>query len=279
MGVGRGPAARYARGVGWLYAAVALLLLAPLDTALACYDAARRAAPPEAAKWMALAAELDPEMPLYRARLGWLAGDAARRQRELARAADAAPGVAALQLAAGWSAQLAGRGPDAGERYLARACEADPLTGITPFLLAFGQPDSPRASRLAARAILADPPLLAAIDFEARPQLLTAALEELARWEGVDAGLRQAIVDVSSALPWPRTSAIGRRGIVMDADPTTATSLVAFRRLPWPQSLGFVAVRLPAARVLSRLTGAGWLPTTRRGALPQACVPAPAGDP
>jgi O-antigen ligase len=267
------------KAVGWLYAAIALLLLAPLDTALACYDAARRATPGRAAKWVALAAELDPEMPLYRARLGWLAGDAARRRLELARAADGAPGVAALQLAAGWSAQLAGQGREAGERYLAGACEADPLTGITPFLLAFAPQESPRASpRLAARAILADPPLLAAIDFEGHPELLASALGEVARWEGVDAGLRQAILDVSPSLPWPRTGEIGRRGIVMDADPTTATSLLAFRRLPWRQPLGFVAVRLPAARVLSRLTGAGWLRTTRRGALPQACAALPTGD-
>jgi hypothetical protein len=276
--VGR-AAAGFARRVGWLYAAIALLLLAPLDTALACYDAARRATPQRAAKWMALAAELDPEMPLYRARLGWLAGDAARRRLELARAADGAPGVAALQLAAGWSAQLAGQGREAGERYLAGACAADPLTGITPFLLAFAQPQSPLAPRLAARAILADPPLLAAIDFEGRPKLLASALGEVARWEGVDAGLRQAILDVSPSLPWPRTGEIGRRGIVMDADPTTATSLLAFRRLPWRRPLGFVAVRLPAARVLSRLTGAGWLRTTRRDALPQACAEPPSGRP
>jgi len=269
-------ATRFARGaaVGWLYAAIALLLLAPLDTALAFYDAARRAPAPRAAKWMAIAAELDPEMPLYRARLGWLAGEATRRQRELARAADGAPGVAALQLAAGWSAQLTGRDHDTGEPYLARACQADPLTGITPLLLAFAQPESPRAPRLAARAILADPPLLAAIDFEAHPRLLATALAEVARWESVDAGQRQAILD--AGLPWPRTGAIGRRRVAMDAKPLEATSLGTFRRLPWPQTLGIVAVRLPAARRLSAITGAGWTRTTRRGALPQPCVePAP----
>jgi O-antigen ligase len=282
---------RPAPPIGWLYGTVALLLLAPLDAALACYDAARRAPPAQARSWIALAVELDPEMPLYHARLGWLAPDAARRRLELARAADGAPGVAALQLAAGWSAQVAGQG---GESYLARACDADPLLGLPPFLLAFAQPESPRAARLAARAALADPPLLAAIDFEGRlalhaavradppplavidfegpRQFRAAALDELAGWEGVDAGLRQAIVDVGAALAGPRTSPVGRRGIAMDADPDTATSLFAFRRLPWPQTLGFVAVRLPEARILSDITGAGWLRTTRPDALPRPCL-------
>ena len=189
--------------MGWLYAAVALLLLAPLDIAHACYDAAR-AAPARAASWMAVAAELDPEMPLYRARLGWLAPDAARRRLELERAAAGAPGVAALQLAAGWASRIsAAPGDSGGEAHLEAACNADPLAGTAPFLLAFAQPDSPRAPRLAARAVLADPALLASIDFEARPDLLAAALAEVARWEGIDTGLRKAIVDVAASLPSP----------------------------------------------------------------------------
>ncbi|HEV8240696.1 MAG TPA: O-antigen ligase family protein [Thermoanaerobaculia bacterium] len=273
------PAARAPRGMGWLYAAVALLLLAPLDAALACYGVARRSPPPQAGSWMALAVELDPQMPLYRARLGWLAPDATRRRLELARAATGAPGVAALPLAAGWAAQmLAGSGDPGGEPLLAVACNADPLAGTAPFLLAFAQPDSPRAPALAARAILADPALLAAVDFEARPELLAAALGEVARWDGVDAGLRKAILDVAARLPSPRQGAIGRRGIAMDDEATTAVSLIAFRRLPWPQTLGFVGVRLPEARILSKLSGAGWLRTTRPGAFPQPCVlPAPPG--
>jgi O-antigen ligase len=289
------PPPHRAPPVGWLYGAIALLLLAPLDAALACYDAARRAPPARARSWIALAVELDPEMPLYHARLGWLAPDAARRRLELARAAAGAPGVAALQLAAGWSAQVAGQG---GERYLARACDADPLLGVPPFLLAFGQPQSPRSLRLAARAVLADPPLLAAIEFEQRaepgtaapagppplavidfegpPQVRDAVLDYVASWKGIDAGLRQAIVDAGASLPWLRSSPIGRRDITMDGDPATATSLFAFRRLPWPQTLGFVAVRLREARLLADLTGAGWMRTTRPDALPRPCLePAP----
>jgi len=274
---GRGAAARSARGVGppvgWLYAAVALLLLAPLDIAHACYDAARRAAPARAASWMAVAAELDPEMPLYRARLGWLAPDARRRRLELERAAAGAPGVAALQLAAGWASQVsAASGDSGGVAHLEAACNADPLAGTAPFLLALAEPDSSRAPRLTARAVLADPALLAAIDFEARPGLLAAALAEVARWEGIDTGLREAIVDVAASLPSPGHGPIGRRGVAMDGEATTATSLNAFRRLPWPQSLGFVGVRLPEARMLSGLAGAGWLLSTRRGALPQPCA-------
>ena len=263
--------------VGWLYAAVALLLLAPLDIAHACYDAAR-AMPARASSWMAVAAELDPEMPLYRARLGWLAGDATRRRLELERAAAGAPGVAALQLAAGWASRVsAAPGESNGVAHLEAACSADPLAGTAPFLLAFAQPDSPRAARLAARAVLADPALLASIDFEARPDLLAAALAEVARWEGIDTGLRKAIVDVAASLPSPGHGPIGRRGVAMDAEATTATSLNAFRRLPWPQSLGFVGVRLPEARMLSGLAGAGWLLSTRRGALPQPCATSGSG--
>lgn len=258
--------------VGWLYAAVALLLLAPLDIAHACYDAARRGGPARAASWMAVATELDPEMPLYRARLGWLAADAARRRIELERAAAGAPGVAALQLAAGWAAQVSAAPARDAEAQLAAACNADPLTGAAPFLLASAQPDAPNAPRLAARAILADPPLLAAIDFEARPELLAAALREVGTWQGIDAGLRQAIVDIAGSLPSPRSGPIGRRGVVIDQERDTSASLNAFRRLPWPQTLGFIVVRLPEARLLSGLTGAGRLRSTRRGAFPQPCI-------
>ena len=261
------------RRLGWLYAAIALLLLLPLDAAIACYDAARRSAPERARRLVALAAELDPQLPLYRARLGWLAASAHERANALAAAAAAAPGVPALQLAAGWAAEVAAGD---GERQLELACAGDPLFGAAPFLLVETNPRAPWAPRLGARALLADPPLLAAIFWEAEPQLLTAALGEAARWEGVDMGFREVLLNAATSLP--RTGRIDVRRFWVDDERNTETSihvsLYAFRRLPWRALLGEVPVRADAAYRMDGLTGAGSLPSTRLDAFAPSCLPA-----
>jgi hypothetical protein len=256
--------------VGWLYAAIGLLLVAPLDAALACYGAARHAAPARARQLLAAAVELDPGMPLYRARLGWIAPTAAGRAVALAAAANGAPGVAALQLAAGWAAQAAGRG---GERELERACAGDPLDGHAPFLLAQQHPDEPWAPRLFARALLANPTFLSAVFWEGHPELFAAALREVAAYDGVDDGFRQAIVVTRP----PRSGRIAAARVTMDADPTTALSLHAFRRLPWPATLASVTVRRDGAVAVAGLPTAGSMRSTRTEAFPSRCFGASAG--
>src|SRR6185503_3303288 len=225
----------------------ALLLLLPLDAALFCYDAARRAPLQDARRWMALAAELDPDQPLYRARVGWLAESAPERANALAAAAAAAPGVPALQLAAGWAAESAGA---SGERQLELACAGDPLAGPAPFLLVETHPRAPWAPRLGARAVLAEPPLLAAVFWERQPQLLVAVLVEAARWEGVDTGLRQVLVEAAARLR--REGRIDAVKVWIDDERNVATSsqvsLNAFRRLPWRAQVALVPVRAEAAR-------------------------------
>jgi hypothetical protein len=260
------------RRLGWLYAAIALLLLLPLDAAVACYDVARGSTPARARRLVALAAALDPEQPLYRARLGWLAESAHERANALGAAAAAAPGVPALQLAAGWAGEVAGGG---GARQLELACAGDPLFGAAPFLLMEANPRGAWAPRLGARAVLADPPLLAAIFWERQPELLAAAIGEAARWDGVDTGLRQVLVDTAADLQ--RSGPIGVRRFWVDDERTTETSihvsLYAFRRLPWRALLGEVPVRTDAARLLNGLPGAGALRSTHPDAFPSPCVP------
>ena len=258
---------------GWLYAAIALLLLLPLDAAVVCYDLARRAAPASARRLMTLAVELDPDQPLYRARLGWMAQSAHERANALAAAAAAVPGVPALQLSAGWAAEIAGR---SGDRYLELACAGDPLFGPPPFLLVEAHPDAPWAARLGARAVLTDPPLLAAIFWEGHPELLAAVLREAARWDGVDAGFREAVLNAAASLD--RKGHIEPVWVEVD-DPRNVShslhvSLNVFRRLPWKASLGLVPVRADAARYLSGITGGGLLRSTRVDAFPSPCLPA-----
>ena len=261
---------RLAARAGWLYAAVALLLLLPLDAAHVCYDLARRAPPLRAHELLLLASQLDPELPLYHARLGWQAPTAAARQRELERAATGAPGVAALQLAAGWAGAVANdRGAD---RWLRRACAGDPLAGMAPFLLAMREPSPLLAARLGGRALLTDPPLLAALDWEARPELRQAALREAKTWPGVDAGFREALAREGESMTADGPFATLR--VTTDEVPATAMSIYAFRRLPWPTTLASVVVRTEASRLM-KLMPASMLRTSARSAFPSDCAAAP----
>src|SRR4029079_9600610 len=111
---------------------------------------------------------------------------------------------------------------------------------LPPFFLALGTPRAPTAPRLAARALLADPLLLAAVDWERSPGLLDAALVVAEEWPGIDAGYRAALVrqDASLLTGGP----VGRLSVDADSVPATAMSLYAFRRLPWPATLATVPV-------------------------------------
>jgi hypothetical protein len=252
---------------GALYAALALLLLLPLDLAHLAYDAARGAPVATARELLARAAALDPQQPLYRARLGWLEELPAARLRALREAALGAPGVAALQLAAGVAAREA---DESGRSELRRACAADPLDGVAPLLLAF-ESSPAEAAPLAARAQLAMPLLTAAVEWERRRPLWHASRRLLWDWPGVDSGYLRQLVERTRDLP--RRGPTGSLRLMMDAEPATATSLIVFRRLPWPAPLVEVELRQAAARVAATLPRGAELSSTAPAAFPAACRP------
>jgi hypothetical protein len=267
-GAGAADPPRREAPAGWLYAALAVLLLLPLDLAHLLYDLARRAPPARAREVMLQATAFDPEHPLYRARLGWLpGGPAAERTRALRTAALGAPGVGALQLAAGAAAEAAGEG---GRAELGRACAADPLDGTAPLLLALAAPGRPAAPALAARAVLATPRLAAATAWARQPRLWGESRRLIWEWPGVDPGYARALIEATRDLPRAGPVALLRRR--MDDRPATALSLVVFRRRPWPAVLASVPVHRAAARAIS-VPSAAELPITGREAFPRECLP------
>ncbi len=178
------------------YAAVAALALLPLDVAHAHYGFAVAAAAAgdagAARRESEAAARWDPSLPLYGARGAWLQASAgAAAAAEPARAAAAsAVAVGPLWLQAGALGSAAGA-PWA-TAALSTACALDPLGGPAPFHLAMAsaERDPPRAARLAARALLAEPRYLAASFWSGRTALRAAALAEVERWPGIDRGWR-----------------------------------------------------------------------------------------
>jgi O-antigen ligase len=284
LGQGDAAAAAAPRSTAWrgglrpgtLYALLALVGLARLDLAHLAYDRAR-AAPPtptaEVRRHLERAVALDPGHPLYRARLGWLAPAASgERAAALRLASDEAPGFGAFALAAGAAALDAGEGDPAA--LLGRACATDPLSARAPFLLATAAPGRPGAAVVAARAFLADPRLVAAMDWERHPGLVTAAAQQVRAWSGVDRGYRRDLAAAITGRPaggpavrlvWSIDDAAGRPG--------GAPSLIAFRRLPWPRPtpLASVLVRREGARALGAMPAATSLPTSAAAAFPPNC--------
>lgn len=259
------------------YAVLALLALFPLELARWRYDTAVAAAeagrPSEARELLEQAAELDPEHPLYRFRLALVEPDggpaeAARIARQAAADAGAVP---PFWLTAGLLGRSAGEPWAPGA--LEAACALDPLDALPPwFLLTFPEttagPDQ-RAAHHGAHALLAEPRLLAATFWEARPDLLPPVLEEVRRWPGVDAGWKEELLRSAAALENQQT---GRRGeaaslrLEIDTVPARALSLHTFRRRPWPTLWPLVEVRGSAAERIT-LPAATTLPLTSRQAL------------
>lgn len=234
--------------------AVALLLavvLAPVDLAHLAYDRALGTddADQESAE-LKTAIRFDPGFPLYRLRLAALERDAQSARS----AAEDASGVAPFWLLAGVLAQEAGE-PWADEA-LVRACRLDPLGALAPFRLALSGDESLARLR-GARAILAEPRLVAAFDWAARPGLRQEAVGEAGRCDGVEPGWREELARLAEGLPEPAGAA---RSLVleMDGGGSTALSLHVFRRRPWPLRVDGVrlaaellpALDLPAASTL-----------------------------
>ena len=184
-----------------------------------------------------MAAASDPSFPLYQARFDpWAA-------------AGTADGLAPLWLLAGVDQSI-----DVGRRRLAleRACDLDPLSALAPFELMRLEREAgtavtdPRVAARAARAVLAEPLLLAAAAFEGDPDLRAEVHRRIQSWPGLPPGWLAAFEELWFGLDWSN----GGEGppldvLSVDADgrPAVSLSLFAFRRPPWPLSIGAVPLR------------------------------------
>lgn len=258
---------------GWggaLYAAVAAIsLLSPLRAQLHYDRAVAADEVVEQRRQIDAAVRLDPGFPLYRAWQAWAAAAAggdpvAVAEAELA-AAQQAPGVAALWLAAGVDGAAAGT-PWAAEA-LGRACRLDPLGALAPFHLAVLEADrDPAAAAIAGgRALLAEPRLAAATYWEGREELLAAVLGQVSVWPGIDAGWRQALVAAVGG--WDTAVPGSRVRLALRVDPGGGESLLlrSFRRRPRAFFLAPVELRRELAAQLT-LPPASTLPQSAPGA-------------
>ena len=204
-------ARRAARAAILLYSAMALGVLAPVRRAQRLYDEARTA--PQPFELLVGATDHDRSFPLYAARRAWAsaplpspAPDAAtsgaeesRVAGEALRAAERAPGVAALWLAAGLLG--ADAGAPWGEAALRRACDLDPLGALAPFRLMTLARGEHAATVAGARALLAEPRLAAALEWEGREALYQQAIDEIRGWPGIASNWRFKTVSVLASLP------------------------------------------------------------------------------
>jgi hypothetical protein len=228
--------------------AAAAALVAP-ETARWHYDHAVTAGQAghrqEAAAELGAAVGLDPGFPLYRMRLAFMPlGAAAGRAPSASlalRAAQDGRGVGLLWLVAGVLGRVDGE--EWAPAALAQGCVLDPLAPLPPFYLMAAAPDAWRAPRLGARALMAEPRLLAATFWEGREPLFRRALEAVRSWPGVEAGWKLALLRAAPP-PASRRGAIVRLGLTIDtAGFTQSTSLHLFRRLPWPTLWPLVDLR------------------------------------
>ena len=183
------------------------------------------------------AADRDPSFPLYHVRLDpWTA-------------AEAADGLAPLWLLAGVDQTV---DVDRRRQALERACDLDPLSALAPFELmlllreAGAAATDPRVAVRAARAILAEPLLLAAAAFEGDPDLRAELHGEIQSWPGLPPGWLAAFEELWFGLDWSNGHEDSPRDVLsVDADgrPAVSFSLFAFRRPPWPLSIGAVPLR------------------------------------
>lgn len=220
---------RYRLPVLLAYVLLAAALLAPMDRAHSHYDQARLASDKEESlRQIDRALSMDPKFPLYRARRSWLVGeirgvDAPTADQAL-QAAQAAPGLAPLWLAAGDLGRRAGLlwAPAA----LSTAHRLDPLSPLAAFHLMMVETDSDAAARLGETAVSLDPRLTAA------------------RWWWDEPGLADRVSQRTDlTIPNPIESPGGVPlvlALTLDQTPAVSFSLFAFRRSPWPGRLAAI---------------------------------------
>ena len=191
----------------------------------------------EAIVHLRAAVAADPRFPLYHVRLDPLA------------AARAADGLAPLWLLAG---TVESEDTEQRREALERACDLDPLSALAPFELMRLERDAgagagdPRVAERAARAILAEPLLLAAVAFEGDPDLRAEVQRGIQTWPGLPPGWSESFEALWLGLDWSNGAEGPPRDVLsIDADGRAAVSLslFAFRRPPWPLSIGAVPLR------------------------------------
>jgi tetratricopeptide (TPR) repeat protein len=257
-----------------IYAALAVLGLAPLQAARWFYDRAVVLAgsgrTAEAREALGRAVRIDPRFPLYRMRLALLQESNAAAGLALQAARDARS-VPTLWTVAGLLGASAQRPWAAGA--LERACALDPLNPFPPFYRMALEPGAPEAPRRGAHALMAEPRLAAATVWETRPDLLARAAEEVRRWPGVDMGWKEALVsslpDIAGERP-ERRGETARLQLEIDTVPDLALSLHTFRRRPFPAQWPLVQLRMAPLERL-RLPPATTLRGTPAGTFGSDC--------
>lgn len=254
-----------------LYVGLAVAVLWPGLVAAWRYERALVASPLTARRELTAAVALDPAFPLYRARLAWAGAEGLVERRAAARAAlrSAEDGVAVAPLWLAAGVQGVGTASPWSVAALARACRLDPLSPFAPFLLARHDPTALAAPASLARALLADPRLLATRLWEQEPGLRTATLDTLARWPGVDPGWKESLIvtaeRVATVAPLaPSADLLARVDVGQERN--RSFSLALFRRPPAAASLARIEVDGRRA-VLVDLPAAFILPESSRRAL------------
>ncbi len=238
------------RGVAVGVAVGVAALVMPLDLAHLAYDRAARAHEPSLrVAHLRRALELDPEFPLYRARLAWLEaeeqGPEAARQAWIA--AESARGLAQLWSVAGILAQETGE-PWSREALL-RSCRLNPLGVIAPYRLTFEAGPHAIPIQWMARALLAEPLVSTATVWRERGLELGAAVEELGRLDGIDAGWHAWLESAVSAQAGGTDDRRRILALEMDGEAATSLSLYAFRRRAWPIDLARIEIDDAASSV------------------------------
>lgn len=214
-----------------IYLVVATIVLWPLAEAHLLYDRARRAATPAGSlAHLGHALEADPEFPLYRARHAWLSATLQGTDEESSiqalRAAQSAPGLAPLWLAAGdlgrrahqpWASAAA-----------AQAFRLDPLSPMMAFHAMLARDEDQEAARLGGFAVSSEPNLAAARWWLSHRELAERVSQQIGR------PIPNPIESKSSE---PMVLAL-----TLDRNPAVSFSLYAFRRSPWAGRLAPVAL-------------------------------------
>jgi O-antigen ligase len=227
------------------YVLLATLFLIPLDRAHLHYQRATTAADDTAAlREVTRAQELDPAFPLYRARAALLAerlrGPSAELAGQARLAAEQAPGVAPLRLAAG---VLGGRADATwAAEALERAWHLDRLSGLVAFHLMRAKTDRAEAVALGAHALLTEPRLAAAVYWEEHPELWDAVIGEIHR-RTAKLGPRLEPLVRERPVPPENGDPVVLLALTLDEVPALSFSLYAFRRSPWPTALAGVPLR------------------------------------
>lgn len=224
-----------------LLAPILILLLLPLDRAHLHYDRALV----EEDFWLRFhhldrAVRLDPRMPIYRFERALIERRDPVAATMIRQAAEDAVAVAPYWHAAGRLGLK--NGFPWFEEAMIRACKLGPLSALPPFRLAHAAADGdPRAPVWAARALLVEPRLAAAVEWRGRRDLLLAASREVRRVEGVLPAALDQLAEILDGLPEAH-GATRRMVLAVDDDGSTSLSLHVFRRRPWPVLLDEVAI-------------------------------------